>query len=296
MDKSRLIKFSGKTTEALAKTITEHKGVGYILDLDIDLYHKGPGISSSGLKHIMHCPRKYKYKLTEPQEKTDAMWIGNGVHCLVLEPHKFDDQYVLWKKQDKRTTEGKAAWAKFCKTHAGKKIFEQDDWDMITAIGQRMKAHKPFAKILSDGVKEVSFYAEADGGALCRARPDIYSPNTGVLTDIKTTQDVTEEAFAREVLNRNYHVQAAFHMDVIKTAGFHVSEFVFAAVEKEPPYEMALYYLDKKIIEHGRTIYLKALRTYAECVATDKWPGIPEKILPLNFPSWFMTQLERKEF
>src|SRR5690349_3941280 len=73
----------------------------------MDLYHAGPGISSTGIKEILKSPAHYKAYL-EGQEDTDAFRLGRLVHMRLLEPEAYVDSVVISPQVDARTKEGKA--------------------------------------------------------------------------------------------------------------------------------------------------------------------------------------------
>ena len=71
---------------------------GIYFDLPIDQYHADPAISSSGIKLLLKNPQKYWDKSAMNPEKesadTDALRVGKAMHCLLLEPEKFEDEFI----------------------------------------------------------------------------------------------------------------------------------------------------------------------------------------------------------
>ena len=65
-----------------------------------------------------------------------------------------------------------------------------------------------------------------------------------------------------------------------------VEGFVFVAVEKQPPYGVAVYELSPEDITVGRAMYRQDLHTYAACQDANKWPAYPEDIRLLELPAW----------
>ena len=65
--------------------------------MPIDVYHKMPALSNSGLKILLDCPAKYYYKYLsgeyEPKE-TPSFKIGKACHCYILEgKEEFEKTY-----------------------------------------------------------------------------------------------------------------------------------------------------------------------------------------------------------
>ena len=68
--------------------------------------------------------------------------------------------------------------------------------------------------------------------------------------------------------------------------GDEVEAFIFAAIEKEPPYAAALYILNDEAVAKGRAEAQRLRALYAECKATDTWPAYGESIQVLTLPKW----------
>ena len=86
-------------------------------------YYADPRISHSKLKEIRKSPAYFLHKLREPTKETDAMKLGTLCHMAVLEPDKLEQNYTaLEEKIDRRTKEGKAAWAALQEASEGKVV------------------------------------------------------------------------------------------------------------------------------------------------------------------------------
>lgn len=76
-------------------------------------------LSFSSLTAFAISPRSFiAYKLRE-RKTTAAMQMGEAVHCLILEPDKFDQRYFIAPDVNGATKEGKAAWAKIYEDFVG---------------------------------------------------------------------------------------------------------------------------------------------------------------------------------
>lgn len=259
-----------------------------IHDLPAAEYHARPGISKHGLDEIHRCPALYQYKKTNPPDPTPAMRWGTLVHSIVLEPEKFAASIAVAPDINRRTNAGKAEWDAFVVANEGKDVVTVEEMSELLQIAAAVQMH-PAAKRALDGNGhriEHSLFWEAQDIA-CRARPDLIH-RAGVIVDLKTTEDASPGAFARSVANFRYHVQAAFYLDGLRAIeGPDAAKgFAFIAVEKKAPYLVAVYEATPEMIAAGRLAYEADLVRYAECVATDTWPGYSEKVLPLDLPKW----------
>jgi exodeoxyribonuclease VIII len=107
------------------------------------------------------------------------------------------------------------------------------------------------------------------------------------MTDIKTCQDASPEAFARSAASYLYHVQAAHYFSAAEHIRGETPRFwAFICVESEPPHSVACYVLPGAAVLAGTQLMSKALERYAAALAAGKWPGYPETIDTLPFPKW----------
>ncbi|TCO70245.1 PD-(D/E)XK nuclease-like domain-containing protein [Rhodovulum euryhalinum] len=182
-------------------------------------------------------------------------------------------------------------------------IVTADEIAKVEAMRGAFFANESAGKLFAPGagVAELSCYwVDEETGVLCRCRPDFWRFN-GVIADLKTCRDASFDGFQKSIWDWRYHVQAAFYLDGIREAirqgGFHGVEelpepahFVFGALEKVEPYASATYLAVPEMLEIGRREYRKDLRTYADCLSSDKWPGYGDKIQPISLPEWVLRR------
>lgn len=82
------------------------------------------------------------------------------------------------------------------------------------------------------------------------------------------------------------------YLDGLNTLAPHDRKFVFVAVEKEPPYAVAVYELEEDALQLGRDDYQKHLAQYAECVKTNRWPGYGDGMDYVSLPSWAFRPIQ----
>ncbi len=257
-----------------------------------DAYHASAGISKSGLDKIAISPAHYKaaYIDGERAAPTPAMITGTATHTAVLEPDLFDQQFIVGISVDRRTKDGKAAWAEFEAKAAGRTIISAGDHDMIRRMADAVHAHPAARELLSVGKAERSAYwTDPHTGALCKCRAD-WLRDDGIVADLKTSLSAAPGAFSRSCASLRYHVQNAYYLDGLRLAGVAAEHFAFIAVEKAPPYAVAVYVLEPAAIELGRVAYRRNLDLYAQCTERNVWPGYGDKVQTLTLPAWAFNQ------
>ncbi len=304
------------------KQLAEDTGpkLGIFDDISNEQYHRGPGVSKSGLDLIAQSPAHFIENRRNPKPSTEAMNFGTALHTLILEPEKFDAEYVAepmyaparpTPKMNADIAEGKKVkpdiarrvsfWAQWEADNEGKTplasykhgddpVWKPGAWCQLQNMAKAVREH-PTASILlnlDDGKAEESFYWVDKGtGKLCRCRTDFRNmAHNGMVVDLKSTNDASYHGFSKSVGDFRYFVQDAFYMDGLRACGEFPAAFVFVAVEKLPPYGVGVYVLDKEAKWIGAETYRTNLELYARCHKEDIWPAYPTDIRELNLSKW----------
>lgn len=257
---------------------------GVYLKLDNEAYHAGPGVSKSGLWTIeTKSPAHYKFG---KRKETNAFDFGDAAHFAILQPNIFEAK-VYRGPDDRRGNKWKDA-AEACQID-GKLLLTSGDYDGVLAIRDSIHADPWINGIITSSAATVEasgYWIDPVTGELCRCRPDLYRKDLKLILDIKTTVSAHPDAFAKSVVNYGYHAQEAFYTDGWQACGQEVEAFAFLAWEKTEPYAFAVYELPPSIVEEGRAMMRKALDTYADCKAKNRWPAYGEGVQELEFKRW----------
>ena len=254
-----------------------------LFDLPIELYHAGPGVSSSGLKEILRSPAHYEDRRGNPSSSA-AMRTGSVAHTLLLEPHKFKTDYAI---ADCASSTAKA-FEMTKLANPGKTVVCRTEAEDGSAIAKAVRANRFASNVLLSpgGLNEVSVYwRDPDTDVLCKARADRIT--RGTIADLKTTQDARFHKFQRSVVDFKYHLSAAFYVDGFNQAIGEQHDFCWIAAESVRPHEVAFYAADPLLIETGRAEYKLALRAYRDHVAANFIAGYPESFVNLCLPGWY---------
>jgi hypothetical protein len=202
----------------------------------------------------------------------------------VLEPSEFDKRYMVFEKQDGRTSAGKVANAQAALLQGNRELIDAKAFREITNMARSINS-QPMAKGMIDGsVYEQSlFWIDSDTGILCKVRPDIW--NNRFIADLKTARSAAPSDFQRDIWNYGYNLQAGMMAEAIwALKGVNMMDFTYVVVEKEAPYATAVYKLEENAINKGREEFKKILFEMKECMINDVWPSYAPGIIDL--PSW----------
>ena len=195
-------------------------------------YRAAKGISKSDLDLIHRSPAHYQEHKLNPTEPTAAMVWGSMFHSLLLEPDVFAATYAVMPDGiDRRTKEGKQAWADWQAANEGKTPVDRPTLTELVAMRDSVYGCERAKNALTGGVAEQSLFW--DNVIPCKARPDYTKP--GLLVDIKTCADARPEAFSKACWNFRYHVQAAWYGAGYRQVTGDDCEFLFVAIEKTAP-------------------------------------------------------------
>ncbi|MFM2322155.1 MAG: Synechococcus phage [Pseudomonadota bacterium] len=257
-----------------------------IYQLPVEDYHRGFGISRSGLLELKRTPYHYWNKYINPDYKSEpataVQILGNALHTYVLEPDEFEKRYFVIPKFNKVTKEGKERWQKI-KAELGKKeTLSSHQYQILQLMAGSLKKNKLAIQLLENAQVEQSLYwTDPDTGILCKCRPDILHHN--LVVDLKTTNDGSIEAFSKTIKEYGYHIQAAMIQEALKNLKQKIiKDFLFLIIEKKAPYATAIYPLNQASLEQGHYEFKKYLADYQQCLKTNEWPdyGIQEISLP----------------
>jgi hypothetical protein len=261
--------------------------------MDNAAYHAHSAISKSHLDQIARSPLHYWARYLDPKrvvpEPTPAMRLGTAVHTLTLEPDTWESRYIVPPQVDRRTKEGKALWAEFEEQAAGRELISADDRAVVSRMAEAVWSHPAAAMLLNlPGEAETThMWTDASTGLGCKCRPDWLTKDGSIVVDLKTTEDASPAGFRKSIGQWRYGVQAAWYNSGLEAAtGIRPSQFIFIAVEKKPPYAVAVYAADEEMIQLGMETAMRDLQRIAECRAAERWPGYSDQIEMISLPNW----------
>ncbi|HEY2567613.1 MAG TPA: PD-(D/E)XK nuclease-like domain-containing protein [Candidatus Aquirickettsiella sp.] len=257
-----------------------------LYDLSIEDYHRGPGLSRSGLMEFKRSPYHHWYKYINPDYKsepaTPAQILGNALHTYVLEPDEFEKRYFVIPEFNKVTKEGKKCWLKI-KSELGKKeTLTANQYQTLQHMAASLKKNKLASQLIEKAEIEQSLYwTDPDTGILCKCRPDILRCN--LVCDLKTAQNGSPRSFQYAAFDYGYYIQAAMVREAIKQLKQKlIKDFLFLVIEKSAPYAISIYQLDEASLDKGYQEFKTLLARYQHCLESNDWPAytIQEISLP----------------
>lgn len=258
-----------------------------------EAYHAGPGISKSHLDAIASgSPRHYWHRYInpdrEPRQPTSAMIMGSAVHAAILEPDLFPSEVIESPGFDRRTKNGKAEYEAFQQANKGRIVLDPEDYATCLAMRDAVHRHPVAAGLLQGGKAEQSFYAiDPDSGELIKCRTDYMHDSGAMIVDLKTTEDASPGGFGKSAANFRYPVQTAWYNRVLDCAfGEHPENWVFLAVEKQPPYAIGIYFMEPDVVARASIAAQRDFESIVKHRRSGEWPDYGIDPQPLLLPAW----------
>lgn len=256
-------------------------------------YHAFPAVSAHGLMAIRRSAAHYLYARMNPKPPSDAKSFGTLTHFMLLEPEVLRARFVHepvfmgLTKEGKESTQSKDAREKKKAWHAALApdaiVCTPDDVAGLMWIIKNLRAHPTASQLLREGAAEVSGFAQDPvTGYDIKCRWDFLRPGYGI--DVKTCKNASYEAFHHDAYKYGYDITAAQYLTVHKQLYGEEGQYVFIAIENEPPHEIAVYLADPAFIEKGHQRRSKAILRLTECIEQQRFPGYDTKVQPLGLP------------
>jgi hypothetical protein len=239
-------------------------------------------LSASGAKTLLKSPARYKHELEMPAAKKPELVFGNLFHTLVLEPEQFELRYAIAPDVDRRTKEGKDAYARFQFNAVGLEVVSAEDYERACRMAEAVKSQA--GHLFQGGKAEVPVLWERDGVPL-KAKMDYVSD---CIVDLKSTSADDEEGLVRAAWTYGYHISAAAYQEAAEVLTGKKLNKWFVFCTKSEPHEVVVLKASDEFLARGRAKWDAAIRLYQACREFDNWPGLASRFEgnELNPPRW----------
>lgn len=273
----------------------------------------GPSISSSGLRTIF-CQSPMSYWIeaainpnrVEPADK-EAFVLGRATHHLLLGEADFGKHFVvqpdeiggkpwqpnrtecrLWKGEQQAAglTVLKPAQIEQIRGMAGLLPWQTGLHDSGLKNTQIVME----SGLLSGAIEQSIVFRDKETGYWLKSRPDAIPAADGIFSDLKTTTSVDRRAIAKTIAERRYDMQAALIGRASREVlGVEMTAFLLVFVEKTPPYGVQVVELKPADIDEAEKDLRTAMRMFARCLDTKRWPGpggTQSDAMFIEMPAW----------
>lgn len=252
-------------------------------------------LSASGIKRLIPPSTPAHFKAAQGvEEHKPAFDFGKAAHARVL---GVGETVVVVDADDWRSKAARDA--RDAAYEQGKVPILARDNAVIDGMAASLGAHPVAPLLFATGEPEVSaFWTDSATGVRCRARfdwlPEKVEGRRLIVPDLKTAATAAPSEFAKAAARFGYYAQQEHYRDALMALGIDADPaFVFVVIEKEAPYLVTVaQFVVPGDVRLARAAVDRARRVFAECTATDTWPGYPTGINDLSLPGWLHYDLE----
>lgn len=269
----------------------------WVEDLSNEQYHANRDfVSSSQLKQLLNeSPAYFKeYFERRAQKSTAAMGLSTLVHHAVLEGEDFIRRYVVMPKfaGHANSTVHKAAKAEWIAAHRHKIIVTEAELETLEGTYESIFNHADASLLLRGSSFERSgFFVDHTTSVPCRIRYDSYDKSTRIISDIKAVRSCKRDKFQFAIRDYRWDMSLAMYGEGIKAIdGAGPDDFVFIAVEKTRPYQVAVYPIAPRTLKIARYDYNNALLKLQSCMASNSWPSYQSEMEEIDLPESFIKR------
>lgn len=294
---------------------------GFHPGLPLSRYLMAPAVSNTLMAAMFDgdtdVPVRSLQSLLEKKEPTAALVEGDAIHAAVLEPDRFKSDYRVagqceaTKKDGKRCENPGKHLDKFlgwlCGTHVKQsdpgdlvkmeKVIDEDTSAMCLKIRDSVLVRHRRARALLTrrGRAELTGSCrDRETGLMQKIRADFLPDDLSVNVDLKSTLDASRVAFSKSIYKFGYFLQQGHYNYGLELLENPVRSHVLIAVEKEPPYLVAVYELDPDVVWAGRELARQLRRKLLECLEANAWPAFPDRVQRIGIPGWGWKQLRAR--
>lgn len=252
--------------------------------------------------------KEARHKMLFPSDASDAQRGGEADHAAILEPDRFNSDYVcmpdlshLGHYNSKAYKDAKAKWIEENKHVV---TLTKTEFDECRSAADAVRENPTANALVSGrGKNEQSItWTDRETGAYMKGRLDrialasaqIVYPTQSfkpgemvpVLADIKTTRAHLPGAFEKEIVRYGYHGQLSMYRDGLMTLDPTPITVCVIAIQNTPPFDVLVYRLDEDSLSEGRKLYRRLLMDHLRCTKEKNWPGAAGNIITAVLPSW----------
>jgi hypothetical protein len=278
-------------------------------DIPESVYHQRVlGLVNNGSLKILldKTPAHYLSWITNEGDASEstALHFGRAMHCAIIEPDVFDRTYVKpvdhpyrrptasqlnAKKPSDQTLKAIDYWSKWKADNIDLIEITAKEKDKLLRMAESLAKHTLASRLLTapDAMGEsTALWTDPKHKLLCKARIDLRIPSMRIWCDLKSTEDASPQHFPRSIAKYGYHIQHAHYSSASEVLDESLRAFLFIAVEKEPPYAVAVHAIDAEAESRGIELRDRAMETLTECLINDNFPAYAPTIHRASLPTW----------
>lgn len=239
---------------------------------------------SSSLKAMRRGPpARVLWERSSDRQETDATVLGTAVHCRLLTPDLYEEQYAVKPEGMSFSTKEGKAW-RDDPDRAGRIMLSHSVDRSVSAIVEALQDKEAVSNSLEGALREVTLTWDCSvTGERCKARPDWMDGR--YIYDLKVSRHAGSGYLAARAYSEGWMHQLAHYRTGAIERGLQTRGGRLVVVDPVAPHfvytlEVKMDALDLLEIENIET--LKLMR---DCRIADLWPGTPDEWTKIEPPA-----------
>lgn len=222
---------------------------------------------------------------------SDSKIFGRLLDCMVLTPQDFPKRYTVKPLyytdkdgKEKKWNGNATVCREWMEAQTDKEIISAYDLEEVGAAMKSIREDEAARVFIDQSDRQVwmeAEYRDKATGLIIKVKilidifPWTASPFAECIGDLKSGTFAAPRFWHKPTFNYNWHKQAALYVDVAKAAcpDRRFEDFRHIIVENYEPFTVEKVILSAEFLNVGRVAYQSALQRYAQCLATNDWPG-----------------------
>jgi hypothetical protein len=232
-----------------------------LYDIDLQTYlNEKAHVSSSMLKRVLESPEALQRYLARRHESAPVLDFGTAVHCALLEPARFEEEYVALPVQ-RADMFHEADLALINADRQDVHFITEAQMQAVRGICDHVRQMPEVLALLKEGLAERSlFWRDEATGIRCKIRPDLLVlPH--LILELKTTFNPSLAVFQRTALMQRYHLSAAMYLDGVEQVTGHRLRYMYLVAGRHAPFEVLTFVPSEAMLREGDRLYRLALTT-----------------------------------
>ena len=238
------------------------------------------------IKELLKSPLHFQTARVTPKEATPAMKLGSTIHCYLLEPLRFANEYLEEPELDKRTKEYK----EFAAKNTDKFLYSKKEVNPILEKLEIIKkennteAYPSLLRVLNQKtLNENAIFWDK-----YKCKIDAFDDDEDTLIDIKTTSDASPEAFSKTIFSSYYYLQLAHYGLGLKATLKEVKEYKIIAIQTSAPFDVVEYVISDDVMSYAEQKLQELYAKLENVLIFDDHTGTNEnRVVGVGFPKWF---------
>ncbi len=263
-------------------------------------------LSASSAVKILEDIELWKYEKENPKPDTAATAFGSALHCLLLEPEKFEEKFYVGiapvnpntKNEYKRASDAFKNWfaGVEAEVYPKKIIFREEYEQLLIAQGMlKPRIDKIFAAGRENGrilhTERKMTWKDAATGQPCIGYLD--AEMDGIILDIKTTAEMNSRKLYYKCRD-GYFLQAGVYAEAVKQIDKIEKPLVFLVfIRSCPPYSMKIVRVDNPTLEAGLIRFRQAIMKYRKCAEKGLFRNWDE-VETTGYSEWDIRDIEAR--